>query len=241
MSTTHRRSTQPATSSISESAADIRAWSSSLAFSPSPRPTLSHQGLKYSTPDAPLTWGCTIDLSRPLHKSSPFVSTATEATDEDHHRFIESGSRSGTDAGCNCTPIIWSGRQQGETDARKINYTGSRTRVYPSVVQALGHEVIRHVGELRIRLGRHLERLVLCSRFWWTPQSRHQRPSAGWEVSRNDIAEAPTIATLRNSVVVNRWTFWEGGVNVACFLSGPALPQARRGTVWPGLAHVSDW
>ena len=23
------------------------------------------------------TWGCTIDLSRPLHKSSPFVSTAT--------------------------------------------------------------------------------------------------------------------------------------------------------------------
>ena len=41
--------------------------------------------------------------------------------------------------------------------------------------------------------------------------------------------------------MVNRWTFWEGGVNVACFLSGPALPQARRGTVWPGLAHVSDW
>ena len=40
---------------------------------------------------------------------------------------------------------------------------------------------------------------------------------------------------------MNRWTFWEGGVNVACFLSGPALPQARRGTVWPGLAHVSDW
>ena len=60
-------------------------------------------------------------------------------------------------------------------------------------------------------------------------------------MSRNDIAEAPTIATLRNNVVVNRWTFWEGGVNVACFLSGPALPQARRGTVWPGLAHVSDW
>ena len=52
---------------------------------------------------------------------------ATEATDKDHHRFIKSGSRSGTDADCNCTPIIWSGRQQGETDARKINYTGSRT------------------------------------------------------------------------------------------------------------------
>ena len=25
-------------------------------------------------------------------------------------------SRSGTDVGCSCTPIIWSGRQQGETD-----------------------------------------------------------------------------------------------------------------------------
>ena len=73
------------------------------------------------------TWGCAIDLSRPLHKSSPFVSTPMEATDEDHHRFIESGSASGTDAGCNCAPIIWSGRQQGETDARKINCTGSRT------------------------------------------------------------------------------------------------------------------
>jgi len=57
------------------------------------------------------TWGCTMDLSRPLHKSSPFVSTATEVTDEDHHRFIESGSSNGTDADCNCTPLNWSGRQ----------------------------------------------------------------------------------------------------------------------------------
>eukprot|EP01045_Picozoa_sp_COSAG04_P023260 COSAG04_NODE_2737_length_3655_cov_3.399606_4_plen_186_part_01 len=39
-----------------------------------------------STQGRPGTWGCTIDLSRPLHKSSPLVSTATEATDEDHHR-----------------------------------------------------------------------------------------------------------------------------------------------------------
>ena len=40
-----------------------------------------------------------------------------------------------------------------------------------------------------------------------------------------------------------KWTFWEGGVNVACVLAGPALrlPVARQGSVWPGLAHVSDF
>lgn len=32
-------------------------------------------------------------------------------------------------------------------------------------------------------------------------------------------------------------------VNVACFVSGPVLhlTDARRGTTWDGIAHVSDW
>jgi hypothetical protein len=32
-------------------------------------------------------------------------------------------------------------------------------------------------------------------------------------------------------------------MNVPCFLSGPALrlSAARRGSIWPGLAHVSDF
>ena len=33
------------------------------------------------------------------------VSTAMEATDEDHHRFIESGPRNGRDADSYCSPM----------------------------------------------------------------------------------------------------------------------------------------
>jgi len=36
-------------------------------------------------------------------------------------------------------------------------------------------------------------------------------------------------------------TFFEGGVRVVGFLSSPLLPPARRGTLWSGLAHSSDW
>ena len=51
------------------------------------------------------TWGCKMDLSDPLQHSSPFVSTATAATDEDHHRLIESGPRNGRDADSYCPPM----------------------------------------------------------------------------------------------------------------------------------------
>ena len=44
-------------------------------------------------------------LSDPLQHSSPFVSTATAATDGDHHRFIESGPRNGRVAECYCSPM----------------------------------------------------------------------------------------------------------------------------------------
>ena len=36
-------------------------------------------------------------------------------------------------------------------------------------------------------------------------------------------------------------TFWEGGVRVEAFVAGGALPAARRGLMWDGIAHVSDW
>ena len=88
---------------------------------------LAADGWNEGTSENGHTWGCTIDLSRPLHKSSPFVSTATEATDEDHHRFIENGFNEWDRRRLQLYSYNWSGRQQGETDARKINYTGSRT------------------------------------------------------------------------------------------------------------------
>ena len=36
-------------------------------------------------------------------------------------------------------------------------------------------------------------------------------------------------------------TFWDGGVRVVAFVSGGLLPESRRGTVWTGMAHSSDW
>jgi hypothetical protein len=36
-------------------------------------------------------------------------------------------------------------------------------------------------------------------------------------------------------------TFWEGGVRVVCWISSPLIPAARRGTVYTGMAHSSDW
>ena len=34
---------------------------------------------------------------------------------------------------------------------------------------------------------------------------------------------------------------WEGGLRVRSFLTGSLVPAARRGTVWDGMAHSSDW
>ena len=36
-------------------------------------------------------------------------------------------------------------------------------------------------------------------------------------------------------------SLWEGGVRVEAWVHSPLLPEERRGTVWPGLAHSSDW
>jgi arylsulfatase A-like enzyme len=49
--------------------------------------------------------------------------------------------------------------------------------------------------------------------------------------------EHSTNAPLRGG----KHTFYEGGVRVTAFLAGGALPAARRGATWPGLAHASDW
>ena len=36
-------------------------------------------------------------------------------------------------------------------------------------------------------------------------------------------------------------TFFEGGVRVMSFVSGPLIPPARRGTRWSGMAASADW
>ena len=36
-------------------------------------------------------------------------------------------------------------------------------------------------------------------------------------------------------------SLWEGGVHGVGFVAGGALPDARRGTSYDGLVHVSDW
>ena len=36
-------------------------------------------------------------------------------------------------------------------------------------------------------------------------------------------------------------TFFEGGVRVMSFISGPLVPPARRGTRWSGMAASADW
>jgi len=36
-------------------------------------------------------------------------------------------------------------------------------------------------------------------------------------------------------------TFWEGGVRVVAFVSGPLIPMSRRGSIYTGMLHSSDW
>eukprot|EP00660_Eupelagonema_oceanica_P011203 gene11203-23910_t len=36
-------------------------------------------------------------------------------------------------------------------------------------------------------------------------------------------------------------TFFEGGVRVAAFVSGPLIPRGRRGSRWSGMAASADW
>ena len=36
-------------------------------------------------------------------------------------------------------------------------------------------------------------------------------------------------------------SLWEGGMHGVGFVTGGALPDARRGTSYDGLIHVSDW
>ena len=46
-----------------------------------------------------------------------------------------------------------------------------------------------------------------------------------------------TNAPLRGG----KHTFFEGGVRVMSFVSGPMIPTARRGTRWSGMAASADW
>lgn len=37
-----------------------------------------------------------------------------------------------------------------------------------------------------------------------------------------------------------KFTLWEGGLRVPGFISGPVVPESRRGTVYKGLVHTAD-
>lgn len=51
----------------------------------------------------------------------------------------------------------------------------------------------------------------------------------------------PLDHTTNSPLRGGKHTFYEGGVRVMSFISGPAVPPARRGTRWTGMAHSSDW
>ena len=51
----------------------------------------------------------------------------------------------------------------------------------------------------------------------------------------------PLDHTTNSPLRGGKHTFFEGGVRVMSFISGPAVPPARRGTRWTGMAHSSDW
>ena len=51
----------------------------------------------------------------------------------------------------------------------------------------------------------------------------------------------PLDHTTNSPLRGGKHTFWDGGVRVVSFVSGPLLPAARRGTRFEGLAHSSDW
>lgn len=46
-----------------------------------------------------------------------------------------------------------------------------------------------------------------------------------------------TNAPLRGG----KHTFFEGGIRVVSLISGPLIPEARRGTRWAGMAASADW
>jgi len=65
------------------------------------------------------TWGCTIDLSRPLQHSSPFVSSANVATDEDeHHNF--NGSITMNNEQVQIAPVLRYSRAKDEQVREKV-------------------------------------------------------------------------------------------------------------------------
>lgn len=49
--------------------------------------------------------------------------------------------------------------------------------------------------------------------------------------------EGATNAPLR----YGKHTLWEGGIRVRSFVTGPLIPERRRGNTFAGLAHSSDW
>eukprot|EP00730_Choanoeca_flexa_P016491 TRINITY_DN7804_c0_g1_i1.p1 TRINITY_DN7804_c0_g1~~TRINITY_DN7804_c0_g1_i1.p1 ORF type:complete len:538 (+),score=88.89 TRINITY_DN7804_c0_g1_i1:32-1645(+) len=38
-----------------------------------------------------------------------------------------------------------------------------------------------------------------------------------------------------------KWTYWEGGVRVLAWIHSPLIPLDKRGSVYDGLIHLTDW
>ena len=63
---------------------------------------------------------------------------------------------------------------------------------------------------------------------------QHQCPSSLWAFSADEDERLRTVRGMKFSA-------FEGGVRVASFVSGGALPASRRGKSADGLVHIADW
>ena len=63
---------------------------------------------------------------------------------------------------------------------------------------------------------------------------QHKCSSSLWAFSTDEDERLPTVRGMKFSA-------FEGGVRVASFVSGGALPASRRGKSADGLVHIADW
>ena len=66
------------------------------------------------------------------------------------------------------------------------------------------------------------------------PDEQHNCPSSLWAFSADEDVR---LRTVRGMI----FSAFEGGVRVASFVSGGALPASRRGKSADGLVHIADW
>ena len=82
--------------------------------------------------------------------------------------------------------------------------------------------------EMDVQVGRLVDALKL--RGMWGRRCSHLSPTMA-ALSTTP----PTIPSGEGN------TFYEGGVRVTAFISGPLVPPSRRGADWWGLSASADW